>query len=75
MRQVANMQPVGIMPRFIWIEKRLDEIQQAIERRFNTTYEIPLEWVQERNELVKELERVLLEKNNGTVGQIIDTRA
>lgn len=47
--------PLGIMPRYIWDESRLTQLEQAIERRIVKVNTIPIEWIEERNELIERL--------------------
>ena len=47
--------PLGIMPEYIWKEKRLEQLEKVINDRFNTKFDIPLEWVMERNKLAEEV--------------------
>jgi hypothetical protein len=47
--------PIGLKPRFIHEEARLDQVNAAIRRYHNDGRQIPLEWVQEHNDLVKKL--------------------
>ncbi|GED35004.1 hypothetical protein P9G84_31905 [Brevibacillus centrosporus] len=47
--------PLGLMPRKIWEEKRLDEVVSAIARYLNVNRTIPREWVEEYNELTERL--------------------
>jgi hypothetical protein len=48
--------PLGLRPRFIVDELRLNEITQAINRRLETNnYIIPIEWVEEYNDLIKRI--------------------
>ena len=42
--------PLGITPRFVSEEKRIQEIQSGINRFINAKYPIPIEWVEELNE-------------------------
>lgn len=44
--------PLGIVPKFIKDAERLTEIQEAITRYMNVDAVIPIEWIQEHNELV-----------------------
>ena len=44
--------PLGIIPRHLHIEKRIDEIKFAIERYIAQKIPIPIEWFEEYNELV-----------------------
>lgn len=48
---------IGVMPRFIWEEQRLTDIKEAIERRTSTFENIPVEWINEYNELIEKIER------------------
>jgi hypothetical protein len=52
--------PEGIIPRHLWIENRLADIENAIQRRIETTHIIPVDWVQERNDLMQLLKEHLL---------------
>ncbi len=45
--------PIGVMPRHLWNERRVNDITQAIHRRVVAEQKIPTEWVEEYNELVK----------------------
>lgn len=47
--------PIGVMPRYIWKEKRLADIKSAMHRYTDSFKRIPLEWIEEYNELVKEV--------------------
>ena len=54
--------PLGLRPRFIVLEQRLQEIRAAIERHLKYNYEnsyemfpIPYEWVEEYDEIVNKL--------------------
>lgn len=49
--------PLGIMPEYIWKEKRLEQLEKVINDRFCTEFAIPLEWVTERNKLVEEVKQ------------------
>lgn len=45
------------MPRYIWDESRLIQLEQAIERRIGKVNTIPIEWIEERNELIERLNK------------------
>ena len=47
--------PLGIEPRFILRDKRIREIRWAITRYMESKQSIPTEWIEEYNQLVKEL--------------------
>ena len=44
--------PLGIEPKWMWEEKRLKALIEAIERRLGTEFQIPREWIEEHNELI-----------------------
>ncbi len=44
--------PLGLRPKFIVTESRIQEIKEAIERYIAVNYAIPAEWIEEYNELV-----------------------
>jgi hypothetical protein len=45
--------PLGLIPKWIREKERLDEVQEAILRYYNSGLEIPIKWVIEYNELIK----------------------
>lgn len=47
--------PLGLEPKEIWKLQRLQDIVAAINRYFDGSKEIPVKWVEEYNELAKEL--------------------
>jgi len=54
-KNVMKKPPLGIMPRFIWIDARKSEIQSALDRYIESNMPIPLEWIEEYNELIRML--------------------
>jgi hypothetical protein len=42
--------PIGVIPKVIWITKRVDDLNSAIERYLNEGLLVPEEWCNERNE-------------------------
>lgn len=48
--------PLGITPNYIWIEKRIQEIEQGIIRFVMADYEIPEDWKTELKELKERME-------------------
>lgn len=51
--------PLGVIPKHIWDKKRKHEIKDAIDRYIEAGYIIPLEWIDEYNELCgKELKEL-----------------
>ncbi len=48
------MKPIiGIVPRYLWKEKRFHDIICAINRRIEAKKPIPIEWVEEYNEHIE----------------------
>lgn len=47
--------PLGLLPKDMWDNLRLGYIISAINRYMLNSKEIPLEWVEEYNELVKKV--------------------
>lgn len=47
--------PLGIEPRFILRDKRIKEIREAINRYTESNIQIPITWIEEYNQLIKEL--------------------
>ena len=45
--------PLGLVPKWVRQKERHEEVCQAIARYYNDNREIPTEWVEEYNELVK----------------------
>lgn len=49
---MSEKSPLGIKPRFLVAEERLFDIDEAIERFLHSRTAIPVEWIEERNELI-----------------------
>lgn len=49
--------PLGITPRWLLDEERAIEIEQAIARYNEADYPIPVEWIQELNEVYERLNK------------------
>jgi len=45
--------PIGLMPKYLHDAKRLMEIRKAIIRYHNAEMKIPIKWIEEYNELIK----------------------
>lgn len=52
-RKVAIKPPLGLTPKYIWNSQRLQDISEAIARYTNVGKEIPAEWLEEYNKLVR----------------------
>ncbi|MGE7091671.1 hypothetical protein ACQKII_09510 [Lysinibacillus sp. NPDC048646] len=50
-----NKPALGLTPRFIWLEERLNQIEKATNRYFDNKEYIPIEWIEEYNLIVNEL--------------------
>lgn len=45
--------PSGLMPKYIWKEKRFYEVCSAITRYYQAGFEIPIKWIKEYNNFIK----------------------
>lgn len=45
--------PIGIEPKNIWISRRINELKEAIKRYAESFIPIPIEWINEYNEHIK----------------------
>ena len=54
---MSNKPPIGITPRWLLDEERAIEIEQAIARYNEADYPIPIEWIQELNEVYERLNK------------------
>jgi len=43
--------PLGILPKYIWLDHRKTDLENAINRRFEAGLKVPVEWIEEYNEL------------------------
>jgi hypothetical protein len=53
MKEDVKFSPIGLIPKWIRQEERLNEVGWAIKRYYDAGLEIPIEWVEEYNELIK----------------------
>lgn len=49
-----NKPPLGIMPHHIWIDKRIKELRTATAKYIMDGTKIPIEWIEEYNDLIGE---------------------
>lgn len=54
---LIGLPPLGLKPRFIVVEQRFAEIDGAIKRYLSAYLPIPVEWIEERNEIIEYLRR------------------
>lgn len=47
--------PLGIIPKNIWKKQRLGELRGAVERYLEANQRIPIEWIEEYNELLDDI--------------------
>ena len=50
---IAVKPPLGIMPHDIWIEKRIQDLLEAMRRYSEANMVIPIEWIDELDQLIK----------------------
>jgi len=48
--------PIGLIPRFIHDTTRLHKVRLAISRYYTAGVKIPIEWIEEYNDLVEKYE-------------------
>ena len=48
-----HFSPIGLKPKFVKNLERLNEVRGAITRYYNAELKIPIEWVEEYNELIE----------------------
>lgn len=53
MNQDSELGPIGLYPRCIHDERRMNDIVCAIHRRVNTKFWIPTEWIDELRDLAQ----------------------
>lgn len=63
--------PLGIIPKYIWEEDRLDDLVDAIRRRIDAKFPIKEEWIKEYNELIEKGESEMKIPNTVKVGSMI----
>ena len=44
--------PIGLTPKWVIDEKRLKEVRAAIVRYYDAKLKIPIEWIEEYNDLI-----------------------
>lgn len=44
--------PLGIEPKWMWEERRLEDLKKTIERYYKNGLVIPIEWIEEYNDLL-----------------------
>tara|TARA_R110000787_G_scaffold278819_1_gene388724 strand:- start:1086 stop:1265 length:180 start_codon:yes stop_codon:yes gene_type:complete len=47
--------PLELLPKNLYQEERLNDINDAITRHLDMDFTFPTEWIEERNELIKQL--------------------
>jgi hypothetical protein len=54
---MAEKPPLGLRPRYIAEEARLNEVCEAIARYYQAGYPFPMEWIEEYNELTEKVKK------------------
>ena len=44
--------PIGLRPKWVSDKERLNEVRSAIVRYYDAEWKIPVEWIEEYNELI-----------------------
>lgn len=47
-----NKPPIGVIPRELWNERRIEDLKDAIDRHIRENQRIPVEWIREYNDLL-----------------------
>lgn len=50
--------PIGLIPRWAWLEQRLDSINSACNRYKESNYAINPEWILEKGKIESELKEI-----------------
>ena len=58
--------PLGIMPKHLWDEKRVDDLIHGMNRYIEARMPIPTEWVKEYNRLTKTKDPIEIFKPEGS---------
>lgn len=53
--QKTEKPPLGLTPKAVWMEDRVLDIVDAMNRYVKANMEVPIEWIKEYNELVKQI--------------------
>ena len=56
--------PLGIIPKNIWKKQRLGELRGAVERYLEANQRIPIEWIEEYNELLEDIRKGVDDNGN-----------
>jgi hypothetical protein len=59
--------PIGIMPKKIWNLQRMNNLKDAIKRYCEASREVPIEWIEEYNSLVEEVNQMSVNIGNKNV--------
>jgi len=55
--------PLGIIPKDMWKKQRLRELRDAVDRYLEANQRVPIEWIEEYNELLEDIRKGV--DNNG----------
>ena len=51
----ATMPLLGVMPRWLWLEKRRDELLEAIDRQLKSDWQVREEYISELCDIIKQI--------------------
>jgi hypothetical protein len=63
MERPVNL-PLGIIPKRIWKEQRLRELRDVIDRYLEANQRVPIEWIEEYNELLEDIRKGVDDNGN-----------
>ena len=69
--KIYTKPPLGLKPRCIHHEQRINEIKEAVVRMFNANHTINVEWIREYNEMINQ-EPILKEIERGEIEEYAD---
>lgn len=49
--------PLGIIPKNLWKKQRLKELRDVIVRYLEANQRVPIEWIEEYNELLEDIQK------------------
>lgn len=56
-KRVFERPPLGVMPRWLWLEHRRDELRSAMQRYIDAKVDVPYLFVKELEEILPEIDK------------------
>ncbi len=56
--------PLGIIPKNMWKKQRLKELRDTIDRYLEANQRVPIEWIEEYNELLEDIRKGVDDNGN-----------